>query len=148
LAGPGLAVLAGLRIGGVPEPAERDRKRRAYEAVRRREAVTMLRVAEAMCGYAASQLADGLSPEEARAAAIEAAGELAALAAGLRRLTRLRPADRRVLAAQLAALGLSRREVAGHLGVSDRAVRGYLARSNGHTSPKPRPPPGVTGASG
>jgi hypothetical protein len=115
----------------VPETAERERKRRAYEAGRRREAVTMLRVAEAMCGYAASQLADGLGPEEARAAAIEAAGELAALAAQLRRLTRLRPADRRVLAAQLTALGLSRREVAGRLGVTDRAVRGYLGRAGG-----------------
>jgi hypothetical protein len=121
----------------VPEPAERDRKRRAYEAVRRRKAVTMLRVAEAMCGYAASQLADGLGPEEARAAAIQAAGELAALAAQLRRLTRLSPADRRVLAQQLAALGMSRTEVASRLGVSDRAVRGYLARSGAHQPEAP-----------
>jgi DNA-directed RNA polymerase specialized sigma24 family protein len=93
----------------------------------------MLRVGEAVCGYAASQLADGLGPEEARVAAVEAAGELAALAAQLMRLTRLRPADRRVLAVQLVGLGMSRREVADRLGVSDRAVRGYLARSRSVT---------------
>jgi hypothetical protein len=103
-------------------------KRLMREAARRRQAVATLRVAEATCAYAAAQLADGLSPEQARAAAAEMAGVLAATAEALRRSVRLGLAERRVLARQLAGLGLSKHEVAVRLGVSDRAVFGYLQR--------------------
>ena len=89
----------------------------------------MLRIAEAMCGYAASQLAVGLGPAEARAVAAEAAGELAALAVRLRRLAGLGPGDRRVLARDLTALGWPRQAVADWLGVTDETVRDYYLRS-------------------
>ena len=48
------------------------------------------------------------------------------MAEALRRLTRLGPAERRVLAVQLARLGWTRRAIAARLGVSERAVFGYL----------------------
>jgi hypothetical protein len=63
----------------------------ARQAVRR-QAVTMLRVAEATAGYAAARLSNGLGPAEARRAAVEAAVELVAVAGELRRLERLCPA--------------------------------------------------------
>lgn len=86
-----------------------------------------------MCGYGAGQLADGLTPQQARLAALEAAGELEDVAASLRRLTRLRADERRRLAVQLAALGLPTREIAQQLGITDRAVRNYVRgrRSDG-----------------
>ena len=94
----------------------------------RRQAIHALRLAEAVAGYAAGQVSDGLSPAEARRAVIEAAGALAALSAALRRLAWLDddPAERRAVARELAALGMSRRDVADRLGVSETAVRGYL----------------------
>jgi predicted transcriptional regulator len=51
---------------------------------------------------------------------------LASLATELRRLTRLRPDERRALAAALAALGLPTREIAEQVGVCDRCVRYYV----------------------
>jgi DNA-binding CsgD family transcriptional regulator len=119
----------------VPEPAalsaDAVRKRAVSQDQRRREAVAALRLAEQMCGYAAGQLGNGLGPDEARAAALEAAAELAELASVLRRLTRLSPAERRRRAVQLAGLGMPKREVAIRLGVSERAVWYYLAGVRG-----------------
>ena len=114
----------------MPEPAEMhaERDRRAREAARRRQAVATLRLAEAVARYAADQVADGLSPAEARQAAIDAAGELAGLAALLRKLTRLGPAERRSLTRQLTALGMSQREVADRLGISLRTAWAYARR--------------------
>ena len=82
----------------------------------------MLRVGEMMCGYAAAQLANGLSPRQARAAAAEAASELSEVAAALRHLARPSASERRALVGQLTALGLSRVEVARRLGCSERTV--------------------------
>lgn len=67
-------------------------------------------------------------PAEARGAAMEAAAELAVVADTLRRLTRFGPAERRALAAKLAGLGWTRRQIAERLGVGERAVRTYLRR--------------------
>lgn len=114
--------LASGTMGAVPESAAVVRMRRTREAARRREAVAMLRLGEMMCGYAAAQLGDGLSPRQARAAAVEAASELAEVAAALRRLARLSASERCALVGQLTALGLSRVQVARRLGISERTV--------------------------
>jgi hypothetical protein len=113
----------------VPESAAKhaERKARAREAARRRQAVGALRMAEQMCGYGAVQLANGLSPAEARLACLELAGELASTAEALRRLTRLPGPERRALARQLANFGWPTKAIAAQLGVSDRAVRYYKA---------------------
>jgi hypothetical protein len=121
----------------VPESAEQSanarRKTAAREAERRRRAVTMLQISEATCRYAGSALlANGTGPAEARATVLFVAGELELVAAGLRRLTRLSGAERRVLAVRLAALGWPTRRIAAQLGVSDRAVRYYV---RGRTCP-------------
>ena len=104
----------------------------AGEAARRR-AADVLRVGASACSYAAGRLADGLSPAEARQAALDVAGELELVAARLRRLARLDlgPAERRALAVELSASGMSQREVAEQVGVSKRTVWGYLRRG-GH----------------
>jgi hypothetical protein len=117
----------------VPGTTPAERKRAARAAERRREAVTMLQIAECMCRYAAARLGNGADPAEARATALEAAGELVAVADALRRLTRLDPAARRALAVQLAALGWPTRQIAMQLGVDPRCVRYYVAgrRSTG-----------------
>ena len=86
----------------------------------------MLQIGEATCRYAASQLLNGLGPEEARETAVFVAGELELVAEALRRLTRLGPAERRERAVQLAGLGWSRPRVARYLGVSERVLRNYL----------------------
>jgi hypothetical protein len=116
-------------MGSVAESAEhaRERKAAAREAGRRRQAVTALAVADATITYTLRQLANGLSPEQARSAALEMAAELEAVAADLRRLTRMRPADRRVRARYLAGLGVTQAEIARQLGVSYTAVRYYVA---------------------
>jgi hypothetical protein len=88
--------------------------------------VTALQIAGKTCEYAASQLGNGLGPEEARRAAVFVAGELELTAAALRRLTRLSGPERRGLAVQLAGLGWSKHQIAVRLGVSDSAVRGWL----------------------
>jgi len=115
-----------------------EQKRAMREQARRREAEAMLRLTAAMCEYAAGQLADGLSPGQARAAALEAAGELAVVAEVLRRKVRLGPAERRALAVQLHALGVPRREMGWRLGVSEVSVRHYLrAAGIGPAGPRP-----------
>jgi hypothetical protein len=123
--------------GIVPEPAAQsaERKRCAREAARRREAVNVLRIAENTCGYAAGQIGNGAGPGEAREVAVFVAGELELVAEALRRLTRLEPGERRVMAAKLAGLGFGRREIAARLGVSERAVFGYLRHGAGQSTP-------------
>jgi hypothetical protein len=117
----------------VPEPAatSAERKALARAAERRRQAVTMLQIAECTCRYAAGQLGDGITPEQARETALFVAGELAAVADGLRRLTRLDPAARRALAVQLGNLGVPTIEIARRLGVDPRCVRYYVAGRRG-----------------
>jgi DNA-directed RNA polymerase specialized sigma24 family protein len=114
----------------VPEPAlspDAQRMRLVHAAARRREAVTALRIAESTCSYLAGQLADGLSPAEARSAALETSVELVAVAEVLRRAVRLSRDERRVLAAKMMAPGrMSARQVADRLGVSERTVWRYL----------------------
>ena len=109
-----------------------ERKALAREAARRRQAVTELRVAASTAAYAADQLSNGLGPGEARRAALFAAGELAAVAGALRRAVRLSPAERRVLAVRLDALGMTRHQIGERIGVSERAVWTYLRPGSGH----------------
>lgn len=89
--------------------------------------MSLLNISGGVLIHATRRLGNGLPPEQARAVVVEAAGELAVLAAELRKLTRLGPAERRALAVQLVALGMTRHEAAIRLGVSDRAVTNYLA---------------------
>jgi DNA-binding NarL/FixJ family response regulator len=107
----------------VPEsPAAAERAR---DADRRRRAVIELRLAASTAEYAGRQIANGLGPEAARRAALDAAGELELIAGTLRRLA-LDPAERRRLIAELASSGLSQRRIAGQIGLSRWTVRGYL----------------------
>ncbi len=114
----------------MPEPAERGTRARV---------VDLLRIAEGIAGYAARSLGNGLEPEEARRAALEAAAELEAAAASLRRLARpARPdpvadparrdeaARRRAAALELAAAGWPSRAIAERVGVSPETVRRYV----------------------
>jgi len=105
--------------GRVADPA-------VQSAEARRQAVASLRLAQAVAGYAADQVADGLGPEEARAAVLDASEELARLAVLLWRLASPWPVDGEALAVELAASGVPRWEIAMRLGVSARTVRGYL----------------------
>ncbi len=107
----------------MPEPAAQSAK---GNALARRQAVASLRLAQAVAGYAADQVADGLGPEDARAAVLDASEELARLAVLLWRLASPWPVDREALAVELAASGVPRWEIAMRLGVSPRTVRGYL----------------------
>lgn len=118
----------------MPSSAEQPAERKALA---RRQAVTVLRVAEATAGYAAGQLANGLSPEAARQATLDAADGLEVTAGQLRRLARLDldPAERRALAVQLAASGLSQRQAARVLGVSKKTVWTYLRPGRGPGDP-------------
>lgn len=86
----------------------------------------MLQIAACTTTYAASQLGNGLGPDEAREVAVFTAGELALVAESLRRLTRLSGPERRARAVQLVGLGWSKHRVAVALGVSDSAVRGWV----------------------
>ena len=112
----------------MPETAEQTarRKRLAYEAARRRSAVNLLRIMACTCDYASERLSNGADPREAAETMEFTIGELAEVAAALRRLERLSPAQRRVRAAQLTRLGMSREEVGRRLGVSTKTVRNYL----------------------
>jgi DNA-directed RNA polymerase specialized sigma24 family protein len=107
-------------------PAQNEHKRRAREAGRRRQAVTMLQIAECTCRYAASRLSNGAEPEEARQTALFVAGELAEVADALRRAVRLRAEDRPVVARQLARLGWPTKQIAAQVGVTPRSVRYYV----------------------
>lgn len=107
------------------------RKARVREAERRRQAVTTLRITSAACLYGADQLANGLAPAEARRACLELAGELSDVATALRKAAMLRPAQRRALAHLFASWGMSTRQIADRLGVSDVSVRKYLAGRRG-----------------
>jgi DNA-binding NarL/FixJ family response regulator len=69
---------------------------------------------------------NGLEAGEARELAAEIASELVAVAAILRRVAWRDVRERRVMAVQLAALGLPTKAIADRLGVSDRSVRNYL----------------------
>ncbi len=121
--------------GRVPISAELPARREttAREVARRREAVGMLRLAESIAGYAAGQLVNGLSPEQARRAALDAAGELDAVAGKLRRLAvaRLDVAERRALAVELAGSGMSPRQIAEQIGVAPSTVCDYLSGRSG-----------------
>jgi DNA-binding CsgD family transcriptional regulator len=124
----------------VPEPADaaRERKRAAYEAARRRSAVNLMRIMACTLDYASERLSNGADPREAQETMEFTIGELASVAASLRRLEGLTPAQRRVRAAQLTRLGMSRAEVGRRLGVSAKTVRNYLRAAAPETV---RPPP-------
>jgi hypothetical protein len=120
--------------GRVPTSAEPPARHEATaREVARRRAVDMLRLAESIAGYAAAQLANGLGPAEARAAALDAAVELDAVAGKLRRLAvaRLDAAERRALAVELAGSGMSPRQIAGRIGVAPSTVCDYLSGRSG-----------------
>ena len=118
--------------GVVPESDQQSAERKALArlAARRREAARMLALVEVTARYGASTLAsaNGASPAEARETVLFLAEQLEAMAVALRRLAAPDgPAERRAHARRLAALGRSRREIAGRLGISERSVRDYLA---------------------
>ena len=123
------SVTCRVRMGWMRESPERkaEQQRLGREAARRREAVTMLRITEATCRYAAVQLGNGAGRDEARETALFVAGELTVVAEALRRLTRLRPDERRALARQLDGRGCPRRQIADRLGISERSVWRYVA---------------------
>ncbi len=102
----------------MPEPAER---------VTRARVVDLLRIAEGIAGYAAREVGNGLGPDEARRAALEAAAELELAASRLRRLARPDDsAQRRAVAVELAAAGWPREAIAERLGVTGETARRYL----------------------
>lgn len=99
----------------------------AREAARR-QAVDTLRIAASIAAYSAERIGNGLSPQEATRATADAARELELIVGQLRRLTRrnLAPAERRALAVQLVAEGLTQRQAAAQIGVSPRRAWDYL----------------------
>ena len=127
----------------MPEPVER---------VTRARVVDLLRIAEGIAGYAAREVGNGLGPDEARRAALEAAGDLEAAAASLRRLARPDPvADsaarrddrgasaRRAVALELAGRPRSpdtgaRRELAAELAAAGVPTGQVAARVGVHPS--------------
>lgn len=98
------------------------------EAGRRREAASLLRLVAATAGYTSHQLGNGLTPAQARQAAVEAAGELEAAASSLRRLARPPLAERKAMARLLAGTGMSWPEMARRLGVCERTAHRYTGR--------------------
>ena len=114
------------RQWGVPEPDQSAERRRAVDA---------LRIAEAVAGYAARQVGNGLGPEEARQAVASAALELEQVAASLRRLARPDPvadsARRRAAALELAADGWDSRAIAERLGVVPKTAQRWLRAGRG-----------------
>jgi DNA-directed RNA polymerase specialized sigma24 family protein len=109
-----------------------DRETLTREAARRR-AVRVLKIAEAIAAHGAEAVGNGLGPEQARRAALDVAAELETIAGNLRRLTRttarLDRAGRRALVADLAASGLSQRQIADRLGVAKSTVWSDLQRA-------------------
>lgn len=112
-----------------------ERKRAAREAERRREAAALLRLMSSLCEYGAKQVADGLAPDEARAAVIEMAGEFTAAAVSLRRLARVPARERAALARSLAGLGYGTQEIATRLGVSAHSAWNYQHGRRGDGQP-------------
>jgi hypothetical protein len=112
----------------VPESAETKARRKALARAveRRRRAVAELRLAESVAAYAADQVSNGLSAEQARLATVEAAAELAEAVVVLRRLARLDPAERRALARLLARQGMGQNEISVRVGVSPRTAWAYV----------------------
>ena len=99
------------------------------QAAHRQQAIRALRFIESGAGYAAGQLANGLTPEQAQEAVLEMAAELSRTAehlGGLAGESRLPDVDRRALATWLSGLGVPRREIAGRLGVPVGVVKNYL----------------------
>ena len=86
----------------------------------------MLRLAALAAGYAAGQVSDGLGPAEAQCAVRQAAETLAEVVVELRRLAPLEPGERRAAAAEMAGLGIPRREISSRLGITESTVRKYL----------------------
>jgi DNA-binding NarL/FixJ family response regulator len=110
----------------VDQPAERETLTRDAA---RRASVRALRIIGAIVSYSAAQLADGMwSPAEARAAALDVATELELTARALRRIAagQLDPAERRRMVAELAADGLSQRQMAARIGVHQRTIWNWL----------------------
>jgi len=104
-----------------------EQARQIASAARRREAAKLLRLVADMSAYAARETSNGLSPGEARAVIIEAAGELAQASASLRKLARPEdPAERRRLARLWAGNGVPIVEVARRLGCAERTVHRWL----------------------
>jgi DNA-binding NarL/FixJ family response regulator len=102
----------------------------------RARVVDLLRIAEGIAGYAARSL-NGLEPEQARRAALEAAGDLEAAASALRRLAWPVPAPdpgsarRRAEALELAEAGWPRQAIAERFGVHPSTVRKWRRRAAG-----------------
>jgi DNA-binding NarL/FixJ family response regulator len=109
----------------------------AAERGTRARVVDLLRIAEGIAGYAARSVGNGLEPEQARRAALEAAGDLEAAAASLRRLARPDPvadpaaAARRAEALELAEAGWPRQAIAERFGVHPSTVRKWRRRAAG-----------------
>jgi len=105
--------------------------------VTRGRVVTVLRVGESMCAYAAVSIGNGLGQAEARSAALDVAAELEVIAARLRVLARVDggAAGRRALAVRLDARGWPRDRIADRLGVTGETVRRYLARGAAGSAP-------------
>ncbi len=98
------------------------------KAARRRQAATILQIAEATCRYAAGQIgSDRIGPAEAQQTALYVASELEQVADALRRLTRLDGPERRALAVELNQAGWGTKRIAAAVGVSERAVRYYVS---------------------
>jgi DNA-binding NarL/FixJ family response regulator len=112
-----------------------EQKRRMREQSRRADAVEALRLAASTVNYTITVMANGATAEAARQAAWEAAEELALLAQGLRRLTRLSPRERAAQARHLAALGMGTQEIATRLGVCAHTAWHYQHGRRGDGQP-------------
>jgi hypothetical protein len=121
--------------------ADRCKQARARRAAERREAVALLRLVADLAAYGAAQVGNGLAPDEARAAVGEMAGELAAVAARLRRMARPGSPgsdERRAAVRLLLAHGMSGAQVAARVGLSEKTIYRYRARPTGPPrSPEP-----------
>jgi len=110
---------------------DRCKQARGRRAAERREAVALLRLVADMAAYGARELNNGLSPDGAREAIGEVAGELADAATRLRRMARPGPAERRLIVRLLFAQGMSGAQVAARVGLSEKSCYRYRARPTG-----------------
>ena len=112
-----------------------DSPERGSREAARRQAVDTLNIVSAIAAYSAREVGNGLSPESARRAVVDAAAELERAASRLRRLAgRPRAPDtgaRRVVAGELAAAGVPAAQVAVRLGVHVSTVRKWRRRAAG-----------------